>query len=449
MSGKIAFRKNQYHLNAGRDLWYCQWCESNHQQMKILSIHEGVNVKKNRREFMQQSLASTAYASVFMSVGTQSILGANDRIRIGGIGVGDRGLDRLRVAQRLGAQVVALCDVNQLVLERARNLLDENAATFRYHEELLEKADPDAVVIATPDHWHHDIFIDAINAGRDIYQEKPLSHTIDEGRRMVDAAKASDRVVQIGNHRRSGSHWHQAFQAIREGLIGEIISIRTYDCRNFSGGDPWQARGRNLSIYDSTKIDWKRFLGKAPERPYSPERCSAWRWFWDYAGGLLTDIGAHNIDVALWMADQLEIQSVVANGGVYHFDFWETPDVVHSVMDCGTFSIDFTVNFVNGYDGYGHSIFGTKGSVIQQHPDNFIRVYAQDNHEKAIAEWEMNDEGTAHMQNFLDCVRSRKPTNSPIETAHQVITACHLANLAYRQETKVKWDAEKGKIISS
>src|SRR5690606_29160308 len=99
--------------------------------------------------------------------------------------------------------------------------------------------------------------------------------------------------------------------------------------------------------------------------------------------------------------------------------------------------------------GYGHSIFGTKGSVIQQHPDNFIRVYAQDNHEKAIAEWEMNDEGTAHMQNFLDCVRSRKPTNSPIETAHQVITACHLTNLAYRQETKEKWDAEKGKIISS
>ena len=267
--------------------------------------------------------------------------------------------------------------------------------------------DPDA---ASPRRiWHHDIFIDAINAGRDIYQEKPLSHTIDEGRRMVDAAKASDRVVQIGNHRRSGSHWHQAFQAIREGLIGEIISIRTYDCRNFSGGDPWQARGRNLSIYDSTKIDWKRFLGKAPERPYSPERCSAWRWFWDYAGGLLTDIGAHNIDVALWMADQLEIQSVVANGGVYHFDFWETPDVVHSVMDCGTFSIGFTVNFVNGYDGYRHSIFGTKGSVIQQHPDKLI---GSTHRITTKSHCGVGDEqGAAHMQEFSGLCPFT-PTNS-------------------------------------
>lgn len=404
-------------------------------------------MKENRRVFLNKTMKTAALASVAVSAGSHSILGANERIRLGVIGVGGRGADRFRTAMKLGAEVVALCDVNQIALEQARALTDGKADPYGEHERVLERSDVDAVIIATPDHWHHDIFLDAMKAGKDVYQEKPLSKTIEEGKSMAEAAKQAGRVVQIGNHRRSGTHWQEAFQAIREGVIGEVKWIRTYDCRNMSGGDPWQARGRDLSVYDPAKIDWKRFLGKAPYRPYSPERCSAWRWFWDYAGGLLTDIGAHNIDIALWMADALSIQSTVANGGNYFFDFWETPDVVHTAIDGGTFAIDFSVNFVNGYDNYGHSIFGTKGSIVQQGEDPFVKVYTQDNPTEPVTKWEMNDEGTAHMQNFLDCVKSRQTPNSPIETAYRIITACHLCNLAYRRETKIKWDAKKETIV--
>lgn len=403
-------------------------------------------MKENRREFLNKTAKTAALASIAISAGTHSILGANERIRLGVIGVGGRGTDRFRTAMKLGAEVVALCDVNQIVLEQARSLTEGKADIYGEHEKVLERNDLDAVIIATPDHWHHDIFLDAMKAGKDVYEEKPLSKTIEEGKSMVEAAKQAGRIVQIGNHRRSGTHWHEAFKAIREGVIGDIKWVRTYDCRNMSGGDPWQARGRDLNVYDPAKIDWKRFLGKAPYRPYSPERCSAWRWFWDYAGGLLTDIGAHNVDIALWMADTLTIQSAVANGGTYFFDFWETPDVVHTTMDAGTFAIDFSVNFVNGHDNYGHSIFGTKGSIIQQGEDPFVKVYSQDNLTEPVMKWEMNDEGTAHMQNFLDCVKSRQTPNSPIETAHRVLTACHLSNLAYRRETKIKWDAANEKI---
>ncbi|MEW6237560.1 MAG: Gfo/Idh/MocA family oxidoreductase [Candidatus Omnitrophota bacterium] len=419
--------------------------------MKAVSIVvkewlQEIMMKNNRREFMKKSTQNAALASVLVSIGSHSILGANERIRLGGIGVGDRGQDRLRAAMKFNAEAVALCDVNQLMLEQAREKLGGTAELYKEHEKLLERNDIDAVVLATPDHWHHDIFLDAMAAEKDAYQEKPLSHTIEEGASMVKAAKKTDRVVQIGNHRRSGTHWHEAFKAIKEGVIGEVKWVRTYDCRNFSNGDPYQIRGRNKALYDPEKIDWKRFLGKAPQKPYSSDRASAWRWFWDYAGGLLTDIGAHNIDVAMWMSDCLDIQSVVSNGGVYHLDFWETPDVAHTTMDCGTFSIDFSVQFLNGYDGYGHSIFGTKGAVIQSDQDNFVRIYSQDDRSKSIAEWEMNNEGDAHMANFLDCVKSRAKTNSPIETANRVITACQLSNMAYRLNKKIYWDAQKNRI---
>ena len=402
-------------------------------------------MKQQRRSFLKQAGQAAALVPI-LSLGPRSVLGANDRVRMGGIGVGDRGTDRLKTAQRLGADVVVLCDVNQLMLDRAGAVCGGSVERMEDHRQLLERKDIDAVVIAPPDHWHHDIFLDAIRAGKDVYIEKPLSKTIAEGESMVQAAQQSNQVVQVGNHRRSGTHWHAARQAIQDGMIGEIKWVRSYDCRDFSQGDPYQLRSRDPNLYNPEKINWKHFLGNAPDRPYTPERASAWRWYWDYAGGLLTDIGAHNNDVAMWMSDCLDVRSVTANGGNYFFDFWETPDVVHATFDCRRFSIDFTVQFINGHDGYGHSIYGTKGCIVQQYPDNVVYLYSQGDRRKPVVKWEMNDEGTAHMQNFLDCVKSRKPTNSPIATAHKIITACHLSNLAYRQETKVKWDGEQAQV---
>ncbi len=391
-------------------------------------------MKQNRRDFIKTA-QHTVLASALVSVGSHPILGANERIRMGGIGVGDRGTDRLRAAQRLGAKVVALCDVNELMLDRAQNSLGGEADRYSDHRKILERKDIDAFVLATPDHWHHDIFLDAMEAGKDVYQEKPLSHTIEEGKSMVEAAQKTDRVVQIGNHRRSGKHWHDAYQLIKEGVIGDVKWVRTYDCRHWADGDPYQARGHDKNLYNPDKLDWERFQGNAPKHPYHSDRASAWRWYWDYAGGLLTDIGAHNIDVAMWMTDSTTPKSVVSNGNVYHLDFWETPDICHTTMDFGHCSVDFTAQFVNGFEGYGHTIYGTKGTLVQVHPT--ITVYLHEKGKTPVETWEMNDEGIDHMRNFLECVKSREETNSPIETAHQVITACHWSNIAYRENRKI------------
>lgn len=388
----------------------------------------------NRRRFIKNSTITTA----MISVGPNAILGANDRIRMGGIGTGDRGKDRLRTANRLGAEVVALCDVNQGMLDQASASFDGKPQRFTYHEELLEQKNIDALVIAVPDHWHHDIFIDAIQAGYDIYMEKPLSKTIAEGGEMVTAVNNSECIVQIGNHRRSGTHWHHAKQAIDDGAIGQIRWVRTWDCRHWADGDPYQKRGQNKTLFNPERIDWKRFLGNAPYHPYSSDRASAWRWFWDYAGGLLTDIGAHNIDIALWMGNGYDVRSVVSNGSVYHLDFWQTPDIVHTTIDCGTYCVDFSAQFTNGFDGYGHAIYGTEGTIIQEMRSPYVKLFEKGNVQEPKQQWKMNNEGDAHMQNFLDCVKSRKQPHSPIATANKVIAVCHHANQAYREKKRVE-----------
>jgi predicted dehydrogenase len=395
-----------------------------------------MTTKKDRRTFLKQSTAAGAGALAITNLAPMSVIGANDRIRIGGIGTGDRGTSRLRTAKTLGAKIVALADVNEAMLDRCEGRIDEKPTRYVDYRDLLARDDIDGLVIASPDHWHHDMLIDALKAKKDIYIEKPLSRTIEEGYDMVDAVEKSKQVVQVGNHRRSGKHWAIAREKIAEGKIGEMKWIRTWDCR-YRLNDPYQTRATDKDLYDPKRIDWQRFLGSAPSRTFNAERCSAWRWFWDYAGGLMTDIGPHMLDVAMWLADCQGPKSVVCNGGNYHYPRWETPDNVHAILDCATFSIVFDVQFMNGFDGDGAAYFGTKG-CIQQERDGFFRLY--DTKNKVLEEWKYGDEGTAHMQNFLDCIKSRKETNSPVATGHRVIIGAHLANISYRTGERIGWD---------
>jgi len=402
-----------------------------------------MNQKPTRREFLQHSAAAGAGVAAAWKVAPSTVLGANERVRMGGIGTGDRGTDRLVCAKRLGAEIVALADVNAGMLDRAMGRLELKPTTYENYRDLLARDDIDAVVIAAPDHWHHDILIDTINARKDAYIEKPLSRTIDEGRSMVDAVKKSDRIVQVGNHRRSGKHWATAHDVVASGKIGEIKFVRTWDCR-YRLVDPYQRRAEDKTLFNPDRINWDMFLGSAPKVPFDAERCSAWRWFWDYAGGLMTDIGPHMLDVAHWITDTLGPRSVVCNGGNYWYPRWETPDNVHAILDCDGFAIVFCVQFMNGYDRDGAAFYGTEGTVIQC-PDGKFRRYNTDN--KEVESWPMSNEGTAHMQNFLDCVRSRQQPNSPAEMGHRVITGAHLANISYRTGKRMHWDVEKEEII--
>ncbi|MFH1738411.1 MAG: Gfo/Idh/MocA family oxidoreductase, partial [bacterium] len=377
------------------------------------------------------------------TLASSKAFGANERVRVGGIGVGDRGSGRVKTAEELGAEIVAMADVNAAMLDRAIEHLDVKPKRYEDYRDLLARDDIDAVIIAAPDHWHHDILIDAVKAGKDAYIEKPLSRTIEEGKEMVEAVKATDRIVQVGNQRRSGEHWAKAHEVVASGKIGKVKFVRTWDCR-YRLNDPYQRRAEDKSLFDPKRINWPLFLGKAPKIPFNAERCSAWRWFWDYAGGLMTDIGPHMLDVAHWVTETIGPKSVVCNGGNYWYPRWETPDNVHSILDCGTLAIVFCVQFMNGYDGDGAAFFGTEGSVIECQDGKFRRF---DTKNKEVEQWGKSNEQTAHMQNFLDCVRSRNRPNSPVEMGHRVLTGAHLANISYRTGMRVDWDLEKERIV--
>lgn len=398
--------------------------------------------RKNRRTFIKQTTAAGAGAYTLTRLAPVGVLGANDRIRLGGIGTGDRGTDRIKTAKRLGAEIVALADVNQGMLDRCEERIEQKAERYVDYRDLLAREDIDGVIVAAPDHWHHDILVDAVAAKKDVYIEKPLSRTIDEGYDMVKAVKASQQIVQVGNHRRSGEHWAIAREKIAAGKIGQLKWIRTWDCR-YRLVDPYQDRANDKTLFNPERIDWQRFLGSAPSRAFDAERCSAWRWYWDYAGGLMTDIGPHMLDVAMWLADCLGPKSVVCNGGNYHYPRWETPDNVHAILDCATFCIVFDVQFMNGRDSDGAAYFGTEGCIAQEH-DGFFRLY--DTKDKMLEEWKYGDEGTAHMQNFLDCMKSRKQPNSPVEMGNRVIIGAHLANLSFRTGKRIGWDPQREKI---
>ena len=294
-------------------------------------------------------------------------------------------------------------------------------------------------IIASSDHWHHEQAVDAVRAGKDVYLEKPMTRTIEEGRDLVRVVSATDRIVQVGNHRRSGPHWEKAREMVASGKLGELRFIRTWDTR-YRPEDPYIARAKT---FKEKQIDWQRFLGTAPARPFDAIRCSAWRWFWDYAGGLMTDIGPHRLDVAHWISGTEGPRSVVCNGGNYHSPEWETPDNVHAILDCGTFCINFNVQFMNGYDRGGAGYYGTGGTILQQR----LKMIHADTQGNVIEEWATPNEGDAHMANFLACVKNRRRPNSPVDVAQKVIAGAHLANISFRTGRRVHWDARQEKIL--
>ncbi|MFL5342791.1 MAG: Gfo/Idh/MocA family protein [Gemmataceae bacterium] len=404
----------------------------------------------SRRAFLKTSSAVTLSALTY-----NRVLGANEKLNIGLIGSGGRGRALISEAVKQGQNCAALCDVAEFRLNDTVAALQKlgqktKPEFFGDHRKLLGEKGIDAVIIATPDHWHHDCLLDAMAASKDTYVEKPLSKNIEEGKSMVAAVRQTKCVVQVGNQRHSGEHWKRCRDVIQSKAFGDLVWVKVWDCRNWVKSDPFAPP---VNFKDADKIDWKRFLGKAPDRPFDAHRYFAWRWFWDYAGGLMTDIGAHQLDIVQWLGGQDKgPKSVVANGGNYHFKYWETPDVVHGIWDYGTFAATFAVEFVNGYDGVGATFYGTK-QTLWADADKEVRVYdtidKPKSDQKPIASWPVVYEGPAHMKNWLECCKSRQEPNSTIELGHRVITAAHLANLSYRTGRKILWDAEKQQEIAA
>ena len=244
----------------------------------------------NRRRFLGAAIATAA------SYGR--IQGANNRIRFGAIGTGDRGQYLLSNVARLeDTEVVALCDVYQPHSERAKSRFGADAALSVDHRAVLDRKDVDAVIVATPDHWHVPIAIDAVRAGKDVYCEKPVTHTLAEGEPLIAAVRESGRVVQTGTQQRSWEHFIHAKELVANGTLGQVTLIHTYWYQNHIAN---QEAGPSLDV---SKLDWKRFLGTAADRPFDADQYAHWRWYWDFGGGAMTDLFIHWVDVAHWYMD--------------------------------------------------------------------------------------------------------------------------------------------------
>lgn len=399
----------------------------------------------HRRRFLQLS----GVAALSLSPLSLRAHGASERLNLGLIGCGNRGTSLIREAMKQGNNVVAVADIADFRIDRICKLIDDagqdKPKVYSDYRKLLEQKDIDAVVISTPDHHHRDMLIAAMQAEKDAYVEKPLTKSIDEGREMIEAVRSSKRVVQVGNQRHSGPHWKRCQEIIQSDDFGDLVWAKVWDCRNWLKRDPF-AVPKTLGKDDFKKINWEAFLGRAPKREFNPTRYFSWRWFWDYAGGLMTDIGAHQLDIVQWLGGVDAPKSVAANGGTYHFKHWETPDVIHGVWDYGKFAATFAVEFINGADGVGAIFYGTKMTLVAD-AEKEVRVY--NTVDKITPEmtpidtWKVENETAMHMKNFLDCCKSRKEPNSPIELGHRVIVSAHLANLSYRTGKKERAPSHK------
>ena len=411
-------------------------------------------MKISRRDFVKGSTV-TAMA---LSAGpfASRVLGANERIVVGVIGCGGQGRSNMRdFLRQPDVEIAAVCDVYDANLYQAVEMTDGKAAPFKDFRKLLERKDVDAAIIATPDHWHALPMIAACQAGKDVYCEKPLSHTIYEGRKMVEAARKNQRIVQVGTQQRSGTHFQRAVEMVRSGKLGKVGFVRTW---NSSNQMP-QGIGNPPDTDPLPGLDWDMWLGPAPYTHYNRNRClNTFRWFWDYAGGMLTDWGTHLIDIVHWAMDVDAPTSIFAVGSKsYIQDNRETPDNLEVTYEYPGFIMNYSNRIFNnhGIDGrsYGIQFQGTQGTLfVDRAGFEFTPEPRRAGDETAPAtEHAVRSEGSPqhfpHVRNFLDCVKSRQLPASDVETGHRSTSACLLGNIAFKVKQKIVWDGKQEQIV--
>jgi predicted dehydrogenase len=374
--------------------------------------------------------------------------GANDRIRVGIIGTGGRARGLMTQLKRLaGVEIVAVCDVYEPRLLQAAEIAGPGAAQRAEYRALLDDRSIDAVLIGAPDHWHRTMTLDAVAAGKDVYVEKPVSHDIAEGAEMVKAIEASKQIVQTGTQQRSWDHFVLGKQLVDSGRLGQITFVQTYWYQH--------ARAGTYAPVTMDKLDWKRWLGSAPDRPFAPERFYQWRHFWDYGGGCVTDLMTHWIDVVHWYMDVDAPASAVATGRNYNIKLWEAPDTVNATMEFPkNFMAVYLGTYVSKVDDGGLEFRGELGTLkIDRARLAFYRddaAYAPGTltPEPEIYVRSSVDGSVSHMQNWLDCIRSRKTPTAPIRVGHAAARTSHITNAALRSGRPARWNASTGQITA-
>ena len=415
----------------------------------------------SRRDFVKTLAAGTAGVALSTPAASYArILGANERIGIGMIGMGRMARGHLNaLLDQPDAQVLALCDVYEPNLRWAASRATE-AETYTDFRAVLDRPDVDAVFVATPDHWHALPTVMACDAGKDVYVEKPSSVYIAEGRKMVEAAHRNDRVVQVGTQQRSGEHFQYAVELVRSGQLGPISFVRTW---NYGNAYP-DGIGHPPDSDPPPGLDWDRWLGPAPERPFNINRFgvlhdedlnytrwASFRWFWEYAGGMMTDWGVHLIDIVQLAMDVDYPEAVATMGGKFYLnDNRETPDTLQATFQYPGFVCTYENRQCNGRplegNGYGIMFHGTAGTLFIDR-GGFEVMPEEDSDLMPMQAQRVGNSHRKHVQNFLECVKSRRQPTSDIEIGHRSSSTAILGNIAYRTGRRISWDGENEEIV--
>lgn len=409
-----------------------------------------------RRKFIRNTstgiIAGLSGAPLMHSCTTSKM--KNGRLEIGVIGCNGMGWSNVRsILSNADVDLVAICDVDQSVREKRKEDYKEfrtnTPKLYSDYRELLKADNIDAVIIGSPDHWHAKMMVDAVQAGKHVYVEKPISNTIEECNIMLDAAEKTGKVVQVGQWQRSGPHYRQAIDIVQSGVLGKIRLVKVWAYQGWMKPVP--------VIADSmvpAGVDYKSWLGPAPMRAFNKNRFHFnFRWFWDYAGGLMTDWGVHEIDIALYAMNAIAPKSVMATGGklAYPDDASETPDTLQAVFEYDDFNMlwEHATGIDSGPYGRteGIAFIGNNGTVVVNR-GGYEVIVEKDKMEPIPAFKKPKELNylNIHTKNFVDAIKANDPSmlNTPIKSGSVAAINAQMGNIAYKTGRKVYWDSARG-----
>lgn len=401
----------------------------------------------SRRDFLAKSAAGAAMTAASWN----KVLGANDKVRLGVIGTGNRGGDVMSwFIKEPDCEVVALCDVYEKAMMEQKEKAKSNPKTYGIHTELLANKDVDAVLIATPDHWHAQIAVDACNAGKAVYCEKPLTYTWQEGHKIIQAVNANKTVFQVGLQQRSGTHYAEAKREYFDsGKIGKVAMVRTY----------WHGNGYHLRKPNFTEqpagLDWKRWVGPAKFRPFNAHQFYNWRAYFDFGGGQITDLFTHWIDVVHWyLGEEIPI-SATAAGGVYNYKDGRTaPDTISIQLEYPKeWMATFDATLVPGARGAAIEFMGSGGSLYIDR-GRYVWQQAPERRQApppAVTVQAKKPLEAEHVRNFLDSIKANKTPNSDVVSGHRSALASNLGKIAYLQKRRITFNpsVERDFVLTS
>ena len=408
----------------------------------------------SRRDFLRNSAAASAGAALLGGLAPARVLGANDRVRVGILGTGERAQYLMTLFNKVpNTEIVAVCDVYEPHRDAALKIAAFGAPDAKVHtdyREVLDRKDVDAVVVGAPDHWHKPMLIAAVRAGKDVYCEKPVIHSIEEGPEMIAAVEETKRVVQIGMQQRSWDHYQLGKHIVDSGKLGKVTFVHTYWYQNYLSPQAWNSLGN----VDASKLDWKQFLGSAPEQPMTPEKFVWWRFFWDFGGGILTDLLTHWIDVIQWYMGQPTPRTATTTGALYLMK-WQCPDTITAAYEFpGDFLVTYTGAMQSSIDDGGIEFHGSQATLkidrshLAVYPEGVKWTPGALGPEPEILVRSEHDGTVDHVKNFLDCVRGRQTPNASIHAGVEAARTSWIGNVALKRGMKTVWDASRNRLAT-